>query len=229
MRTPAAIALLAPVLALVGCVGGVSTPTTTPPTTPAATASATGEQTPTVEPSPSPSPTVEVQDDVNGVTTQDLAEMPEYMVDLRRTDFRAIPEEHRAVVEYTGQAGHIKLGYAAYFVEVAEGQFVAVHDRDDDHYLTALQDSVEQLEAEGREVTLSDPRLGGVQWDCAETERDEAFERDMAVCRSVMHGRVISATLMVHHEPDAAELSHRVSLYLGQLGEALLQVGQTGN
>lgn len=232
MRTPAlrTIALLVLVLALAGCVDGVSTPTTTPPsTTPAATASpeATVPGTPTGSPSPSPEPSMppEELDDVDGVTTDHLARMPEYLVDLHRSDSRANVDEHRAVVEYSGQAGHVKLGYAAFFVEVPDGRFVQVADRTDELYLTALHDSVEQLEADGRQVVQSQPRLGGIDWDCAETERDEEFERDMAVCRSTMYGRIISATLIVHHEPDGAELSHRVSLYLGQLGEAVLAIG----
>ncbi len=231
MKTPAlrAIALVAPVLALTGCGGGVSTPTTTPPTTTAApspTSATPSQGAPTSQPTPSPAPStpLEQRDDVNGVTTFDLAEMPEYLVDLHRTDNRAVLEEHRAVVDYTGQAGNIKLGYAAYFVEISEGQFVPVRDRTDEHYLTALQDSVEQFEAEGRQVVQSQPQLGGVDWDCAEMARDDAFERDMAVCRSVMYGRVISATLIVHHDPDGAELNHKVGLYLGQLGEALLSI-----
>lgn len=224
----AAAISLAVMIAASACADAVSTPTTTPPAaTPTGSGTTTAEPSPTLEPTQEPSPSIdpETLDDVGGVTTLHLANMPAVVLDLEQVSSRAEVEEHRAVVDYADAGDAARLGYAAYFVEVEEGNYVPVFDTEDDNYVKALRDSVEQLEGEGRIVHQSEIRHGEISWDCAETESDEGFERDMAVCRSVKYGRIISVSLVTLADPEEPSRTRTVEKYLGEISDALVAIG----
>lgn len=224
----AAAISLTVVIAASACADAVSTPTTTPPAaTPTGSGTITAEPSPTLEPSQEPSPSIdpETLDDVDGVTTLHLANMPAAVLELEQVSSRAEVEEHRAVVDYADAGDAARLGYAAYFVEVGEGSYVPVFDIEDDNYVKALRDSVEQLEGEGRIVHQWEIRHGEINWDCAETESDEGFERDMAVCRSVKYGRIISVSLVTLADPEEPSRTRTVEKYLGEISDALVAIG----
>lgn len=227
-----AVPLVAAALLLTACAESVSTPTTTPPT---ASAEESPSATPTQQqsggspqpaPNESPEPSVDPStfDLVEGVRTADLAAMPETLLGLVQVSNRAELEQHRALVDYADAVDTLRLGFAAYFLETAESGYVHVLDTEDEHYQTAFRDSVEQLEADGRPVQESHHRYGPIEWDCAETTPLEDFDRDMAVCRTVRYGRVISVTLVALTEPDAAQ-APVLGDYLGEISRALEAVG----
>lgn len=158
--------------------------------------------------------------EIDGVTTERLAELPETIGDMSRTDVRANPDQHVAAVDYAADDGVTTLRYTAYLPNL-QGQLHVLDGTEDDLFTEMTNVSREFMEEEGDEIRAFELDAGSHAWTCFEALRAGGSDDDHTQCHTVAYGRMVATEYITLHDEDQLAREDNLSSHLGEFGDAL--------